>query len=86
MAKNKEHMQRYLRFSTMGLEMGILVLGGLFAGQYLDERYGTQPYWLLGCLLFGLVAAFRSLWRGLRALQAEMNREQQEQKQQSREQ
>jgi ATP synthase protein I len=47
--------------------MGFAVLIGLFVGQYLDSRLGTEPWFLLLFLLFGAAAGFLSLYRLLRS-------------------
>ncbi len=62
--------KKYLRFSTIGLELGLAVVLGLFVGQYLDDRFGTTPWLLLLFLLFGLVAGFRNLFRLLKEVNA----------------
>lgn len=70
MADAPNRLRRYLRFSTVGLELGLSVLIGLVIGQWLDKRLGTDPWMLLLFLLFGMVAGFRSLYRLLRDLNA----------------
>ena len=62
---------RYLRFSTMGLELGLSVLVGLFIGQWLDGWLGTEPWLLLAFLIFGMIAGFRSVFRLMRDVNAE---------------
>lgn len=66
-----KRLGRYLRFSTVGLELGLSVLIGLFAGQWLDGYFGTEPWLLLLFLLFGMAAGFRRIYRLLRELNAE---------------
>ncbi len=44
------------RASAMVLEMGILVVVGAFSGNWLDERLGTSPLFLL-CLSMAMLAA-----------------------------
>lgn len=68
MAETPNRMRKYLRLSTVGLELGFSVLIGLFIGQYLDEWLGTEPWLLLLFLIFGMVAGFRSIFRLLRDL------------------
>ncbi len=70
MARPPHRMQKYLRYSTVGLEMGLSVIIGLFVGDWLDRRLGTAPWLLLLFLIFGMVAGFRSVWRLMR----DMNR------------
>lgn len=68
MAESSSNFKKYLRFSTIGLEMGLAVLAGLFAGQYLDNRFGTEPWLLLLFMLMGVTAAFRNLFRLLKGM------------------
>ena len=68
MAQSGNRFAKYLRFSSVGLELGLSVLVGLFVGQWLDRRLGTDPWMLLLFLGFGLVAGFRSVYRLLREL------------------
>ena len=71
MAPPPERIRKYMRLSTVGLEMGFSVLIGLFVGQYLDEQFGTEPWLLLLFLLFGAAAGFRSLYRLLLSASAD---------------
>jgi ATP synthase protein I len=63
--------RRYLRFSSIGIELAACVMIGLIGGQWLDKRFGTEPYLLLAGLLFGLTAGFRSIYRALKDLNAQ---------------
>jgi ATP synthase protein I len=74
MAQSPARFKQYLRFSAVGLELGFSVLLGLIVGQWLDRRFGTEPWLLLLFLGFGMVAGFRSVYRLLRELNAR-NRE-----------
>ncbi len=71
MARVRNTFQKYLRYSTMGLELGLSVIVGLLIGQALDNWLGTEPWLLLLFLLLGMVAGFRSVWRLLRETQRE---------------
>ncbi len=55
--ENKKKNNALMRFSSAGIQMGIII--GLFTwlGVYLDEKYkNTTAYWTLGLSLFGVVA------------------------------
>lgn len=52
-----------LRFSAVGIEMGVAITAGFLIGNWIDSRYGTKPYWTLGMLLLGIATAFRGLIR-----------------------
>jgi ATP synthase protein I len=62
----KQMWRAALRFSALGLEMGICVGLGYGAGWWLDRRFGTQPYLMLLMILLGIAAAFRGLIRAAR--------------------
>ena len=57
---------RYLRFSSIGLELGGSVIVGLLGGQWLDTRFGTTPWLMIVGLGFGMAAGFRSIFRLLK--------------------
>ena len=71
MAEPVKKYRKYLRYSTVGLEMGFSVLIGLFIGQYLDKTFGTEPWLLLLFLMLGMVAGFRSIFRLLKEVLSE---------------
>jgi ATP synthase protein I len=48
--------------STVGIAMALSIALGAFIGYYLDEWLGTQPWFTLLFLVFGIVAAFRNLY------------------------
>jgi ATP synthase protein I len=60
-AKNKL-FEQLLRYSTIGLEMGISVAIGIVLGYFLDRYLGTTPWLTLIFMLLGVAAAFRSLF------------------------
>ncbi len=53
-------------FSAIGIEFGVAVLFGYFAGKWLDEFFGTSPWLMLLLMLLGFVAATRDLFRLVR--------------------
>ena len=72
MAQTPKKFHSYLRFSAMGLEMGISVVVAMFIGQYLDMQFGTDPWLLLLFLVFGMTAGLRSVIRALKKVQEEI--------------
>lgn len=58
-----------VRYSGLGLEMGVAVGIGVFAGWWIDERAGSSPWGLLGGVLLGFAAAMWMIWRSLQAMQ-----------------
>jgi len=55
-----------LSASSVGLELGISVLIGLLFGMWLDGKWGTEPWLMLGGLGLGLVAGFRAVLRAVK--------------------
>ncbi|MEO1228635.1 MAG: AtpZ/AtpI family protein [Myxococcota bacterium] len=62
------------RLSSVGLELGLSVVGALLIGSWLDERLGTEPWLALTGVGLGFVAGFRSLLRTLARHQAELEK------------
>lgn len=60
---------------TLGLEVVLSILFGLFGGQWLDGRFGTTPWLILIGSGFGLAAAVRAVLRQMRKMKAEAARE-----------
>lgn len=58
-------------YGTIGLEMVLSVLFGMFGGRWLDGRFDTAPYLMLIGFGFGVAAAIRALLRAM----AEMRRQ-----------
>jgi ATP synthase protein I len=71
MANRGRPFQYYLRYSAVGIELGLSVLAGLFIGKYLDDWLGTKPWLLLLFLILGVVAGFRAIIRATRRMMAE---------------
>ena len=68
---NKETYRTLLNYSALGLEMGFCVVIGLAVGYYLDKYLGTHPYLTFVFMMFGIIAAFRSLYRAYKRLKKE---------------
>ena len=52
--------------SSIGIGMVLAVFGGLFAGNWLDNKVGTSPFFTFLFLVMGVVAGFRSLYNLIR--------------------
>ena len=50
-------------YSTVGLELAMSILFGMFGGRWLDGKFGTEPVLMIIGLGFGLAAGFRFLYR-----------------------
>jgi ATP synthase protein I len=65
-------------YSTVGLELALSILVGLFGGRWLDRKLGTGGWLTVIGLCFGIAAGVRSLMRALR--QANKDAEEEERK------
>ena len=60
---------------TLGLEVALSIVVGLFGGQWLDGRFGTSPWLTLVGSAFGLAAAVRAIARQMRIMKKEAAKE-----------
>ncbi len=58
----KQLYKRLMRYSTVGVEMGLSVAIGVAIGYYLDRYFHSGPWLTLIFLMLGVVAGFRSLF------------------------
>ena len=50
-------MSKFARFSSIGIQMGVIIALFTWLGTYLDGKYQTKtPWWTIGLSLFGVVA------------------------------
>lgn len=48
---------KFARFSSVGIQMGVIIALFTWLGTYLDDKYQTKtPWWTIGLSLFGVVA------------------------------
>src|SRR5262245_63577150 len=64
---------------TIGLEVVLSILAGLFAGRWLDTKLHTGPYLATIGFLFGVAAAVKAIVRSWKQMQEEALREEREQ-------
>jgi F0F1-type ATP synthase assembly protein I len=50
-------------FAGVGLELALLILLGLFVGQWIDKRLGTAPWLLILGVFTGAAAGFVNMYR-----------------------
>ena len=53
-----------LRLTGVGFFIGSSIVLGVFAGLWLDDRFGTKLFWVAG-LLLGLAVAFYGVFKML---------------------
>lgn len=51
------------RWSAIGIQFGVSIAIGTIGGQWLDERFGTEPWLLVSGIVLGSVAAFWDIYR-----------------------
>lgn len=55
--KKSKSGNNFARFSTVGIQMGVIIGGFAWLGVYLDERQQNKtPGWTIGLSLFGVFA------------------------------
>jgi len=76
MAKDKKGVVKSLiDYSSLGLEMGISVAVGIVIGYFLDGYFKTSPYLTIIFMIFGIAAAFKTIFILLRKVERENERD-----------
>lgn len=74
--KNRVEMYKGLGgFGTLGLEIVLSILLGLFGGRWLDGRFGTEPILMWAGFAFGIAMSVHATHRALRLMRAAAARE-----------
>jgi ATP synthase protein I len=71
----KMDYRRLAALSSLGLMLPSSIAVGLFMGYFLDKLLGTEPWLLIVFTLFGVASGFLSLFRGLKKLGIEKDKE-----------
>jgi ATP synthase protein I len=75
LSENKRDViKSLLNYSSLGLEMGLSVAIGIGIGYFLDSYFKTYPYLTIIFMLFGIVAAMKTIFMLLKKIERE-NRE-----------
>ena len=56
-------------FAGVGIQFAVAIIGFLFAGQWLDTRLGTGPWFTITGVFLGAGAAFYNMYRKISAAQ-----------------
>jgi len=59
---SKDAMMQMAYASSIGIAMALMIFGGLFLGNYLDEKLGGGHRLALLFLLLGILIGFRNLY------------------------
>jgi ATP synthase protein I len=73
MAENKSGMMKYMKYSTIGIELSLSIIVGGGIGYWLDSALGTEPWMLIFWLMCGMIAGFRSLYNTTKRIMKEIN-------------
>jgi len=65
MDEHRQKVQNYMKYSGMAMQMGIIILVGVYAGKWLDEHFQTAPYLTVALALFSIFAALYSTLKDL---------------------
>lgn len=58
----------------LGLQMVVSIVAGMYAGQWLDRRFASEPWFLVGGVFLGAVLSFYSVYRQLVAESSDTGR------------
>jgi F0F1-type ATP synthase assembly protein I len=61
----RERAQDIMKYSGMAMQMGIIILVGVFAGKKLDEYFQTSPFLMVAMALLSIFAALYSTLKDL---------------------
>jgi F0F1-type ATP synthase assembly protein I len=54
---DNKKISKFARFSSVGIQMGVIIALFTWLGTYLDDKYqSSTAWWTLGLSLFGVVA------------------------------
>ncbi len=67
--KKLKKLRKPILYINAGLEFGFAIAIGILLGYILDRKLGTKPYLTFIFFGFGVVAAFKNLFRSLKILE-----------------
>lgn len=53
-------VKSFAKFSSAGIQMAILIVAGMYFGEYLDKKFGFEGPWMTIC--FSLLGVFIGLY------------------------
>lgn len=69
-----KQLKKFGAVLTLGIEMGLSIAIGFFGGRFLAEKLGTGQWLQWVGLVFGIAAAFKSLYTVARKMRDELSR------------
>jgi len=70
----REVVRSLLSYSSLGLEMGLCVAIGIGMGYFLDRFFHTSPYLTIIFMIFGVLAAMKTIFQLIKKLDKENER------------
>lgn len=67
--KKTRDAYRSVRYTGLGIELAVFLVAGTLGGNWIDEKYGTAPWGILGGVAFGVAGGVRTLIRTVRQIQ-----------------
>ncbi|WP_291322291.1 AtpZ/AtpI family protein [Desulfonatronospira sp.] len=78
-SKKKSGMgEGYWKASLLGIHLVTCTFVGLLIGYFLDRWLGTEPWFLLAFLLFGIAAGFKNMYVEVKKIQETEKKKEQE--------
>lgn len=71
----REVIKSLLSYSSLGLEMGLCVAIGIGIGFFLDKYFQTSPYLTIIFMIFGIIAAMKTIFQLMKKLEKENERD-----------
>jgi ATP synthase protein I len=71
----REVIKSLISYSSLGLEMGLCVAIGIAIGYFLDRYFLTSPYLTIIFMIFGVIAAMKTIYQLMKKLQKENERD-----------
>ncbi len=60
---NKESMKAYALLTQIGINMFTYLIVGVLIGNFIDNKLGTSPIFLMIFMISGIIGGFRSVYR-----------------------
>jgi len=70
----REVVKSLISYSSLGLEMGLCVAIGIAIGYFLDRYFMTSPYLTIIFMIFGVIAAMKTIYKLMKKLEKENER------------
>ncbi|HAD96545.1 MAG TPA: hypothetical protein DCG19_04010 [Cryomorphaceae bacterium] len=68
-SEGKRQLNTYARYSSLGIQMAVIVGGGAWLGNWLDEKYPSNRKWFtLACVLVSVTLAIIYVIRQLNSM------------------